>query len=180
MTEVTSNLTGSASFPASPRYFASDPTELGLSVSAIVWRGDEILLMRRSDNGHWGLPGGFVEVGESVSNAARREVFEETGWRVELGALIGVYSDPATQVVDYLPADASGPEEAPAGSRRGRVQVVNLCFRAEALEQGEPSTPEETLELGFFAADSLPTPFVPIHRVRLEDGLAGRDAATVR
>ena len=44
------------------QYFASDPTELGLSVSAMVWRDREILLMRRSDNGHWGLPGGFVEL----------------------------------------------------------------------------------------------------------------------
>ena len=83
------------------RYFASDPTELGLSVSAMVWRSGKILLMRRSDNGHWGLPGGFVETGESVADAARREVAEETGWSVELGSLIGVYSDPATQVVDY-------------------------------------------------------------------------------
>jgi len=149
------------------QYFAKDPESIGLSVSAMVWRAGKFLLMRRSDNGHWGLPGGFVEPGESVSEAARREVFEETGWSVELGALIGVYSDPATQVVDYQ-------------SDRGRVQVVNLCFRAEALMQGEPTTPEETLEMGFFAADSLPSPFVPIHSVRIEDGLMGRVEAVVR
>ena len=70
------------------RYFASDPTTLGLSVSAMVWRGREILLMRRSDNGYWGLPGGFVELGECVADAARREVVEETGWhRKPRGAL---------------------------------------------------------------------------------------------
>ena len=57
------------------RYFAADPTELGLSVSALVFRGGELLLMRRSDNGYWSLRGGFVEIGESVSDAARREVF---------------------------------------------------------------------------------------------------------
>jgi len=67
-------------------YFASDPTELGLSVSAMVWRAGELLLMRRSDNGFWGLPGGFVEIGESVAEAARREVGEETGWQVEVGS----------------------------------------------------------------------------------------------
>ena len=118
------------------RYFAKDPTALGLSVSAMVWRGDEILLMRRSDNGFWGLPGGFVEVGESVADAARREVAEETGWTVELGRLIGVYSDPATQVVDYsLPESLpdSLPEATPdsppdrrtddrEGERPGRVK----------------------------------------------------------
>jgi ADP-ribose pyrophosphatase YjhB (NUDIX family) len=150
------------------RYFASDPESLGLSVSAMVWRGDAILLMRRSDNGYWGLPGGFVEVGESVADAARREVAEETGWTVELKGLIGVYSDPTTHVVDY--------ERGP----RGRVQIVNLCFRAEAVSPGEPSTPDETLEIGFFAVDALPEPFVPIHAMRIEDGLAGETEAAIR
>lgn len=157
------------------RYFASDPTELGLSVSAMVWRGREILLMRRSDNGHWGLPGGFVEVGESVAEAARREVLEETGWKVEIGALIGVYSDPVTQVVDYGKKRGQGPD-----APDQRIQIVNLCFQAEALEAGEMTTPEETLEMGFFAADALPKPFVPIHTVRIEDGLARRAEAAVR
>ena len=170
------------------QYFASDPTELGLSVSAMVWRGHEFLLMRRSDNGYWGLPGGFVELGESVADAARREVAEETGWSIEIGRLIGVYSDPRTQVVDYaqpdpLQSDRSGgvmDDAQVAGTGRGRVQIVNLCFQAKAVEQGEPTTPEETLEMGFFAADALPKPFVPIHTVRIEDGLAENAAAAVR
>ena len=135
------------------KYFASDPTELGLSVSAMVWREGEILLMRRSDNGHWGLPGGYVEVGESVSEAARREVVEETGWTVKIGDLIGVYSDPETQVVDYG-REKSGQSKGLAGDGGNRrVQIVNLCFHAEAVEPGEMTTPEETLEIGFFAAD---------------------------
>ena len=172
------------------RYFASDPTELGLSVSAMVWRNREILLMRRSDNGQWGLPGGFVELGESVANAARREVVEETGWSVEIGQLIGVYSDPATQVVDYSRGSRADRAEADVevvrqpdigtDKGRGRVQIVNLCFQAKAVEQGEPTTPDETLEMGFFTADALPEPFVPIHRVRIKDGLAGDSAAAIR
>ena len=60
------------------------------------------------------------------------------------------------------------------------MQIVNLCFQAKAVEQGEPTTPDETLEMGFFAADALPEPFVPIHRVRIEDGLAGNAAAAIR
>ncbi len=181
------------------QYYAKDPNALGLSVSALVWRDREILLMRRSDNGHWGLPGGFVEVGESIADATRREVAEETGWSVELGRLIGVYSDPATNVVDYSKAgadvDAAGDvgtitdvgdskddvfERAGGAGRRGCVQIVNLCFQARAVEQGEATTPEETLEMGFFGADALPSPFVPIHRVRVEDGLAGNAEAAIR
>jgi len=156
-------------------YFASDPTELGLSVSAMVWREGQLLLMRRSDNGFWGLPGGFVEVGESVADAAKREVAEETGWAVEIGSLIGVYSDPETQVVDYGQRKGAGND---GGDRR--VQIVNLCFHAEAVEEGEMTTPDETLEMGFFETERLPSPFVPIHSVRIEDGLAGRDQAAIR
>jgi ADP-ribose pyrophosphatase YjhB (NUDIX family) len=165
------------------RYFAKDPTELGLSVSAMVWREQEILLMRRSDNGFWGLPGGFVELGESVSEAARREVAEETGWVVEIGRLIGVYSDPAHQVVDYSRARRDAVTGEPVAGSTGtdrRVQVVNLCFHAKAIAPGEPTTPDETLEMGFFPVDALPEPFVPIHSIRVEDGLAGRPEASVR
>jgi ADP-ribose pyrophosphatase YjhB (NUDIX family) len=150
-------------------YFASDPTELRLSVSAVVVRvagAREILLMQRSDNGHWGLPGGYVNLGESVRTAVEREVREETGWAIEAGRLVGVYSDPARQVIDY------------GGGRR--VQAVNLCFEARALAPGEPGTPHETLATGFFAWDRLPEPFVPIHRIRIQDAFAGVDAARVR
>jgi ADP-ribose pyrophosphatase YjhB (NUDIX family) len=157
------------------RYFAEDPTELGLSVSALVYRGREILLMRRSDNGFWSLPGGFVEIGESVAEALHREVLEETGYTVELGRLIGVYSDPKTQVVDYGRRKGAGPD---GGDRR--IHVVNLCFAAQALTAGEATTPDETLEIGFFDPRALPEPLVPIQRVRIEDGIAGREATAVR
>ena len=62
-------------------------------MSAVVRRRDEpdqILLMKRSDNQHWGLPGGYVEPGESVHSAAQREVWEETGYEIEVGRLVGV------------------------------------------------------------------------------------------
>ena len=73
-------------------YFASDPTQIRLSVSAVVWRNGpgldrELLLMQRSDNGQWGLPGGYVELGESVAQAAGREVREETGIEVRVVAV---------------------------------------------------------------------------------------------
>jgi len=152
-------------------YFAADPTAILLSVSAVVWSdvasgARSLLLMRRSDNAHWGLPGGYVERGESVSEAVFREVFEETGVEIAVGRLIGVYSDPARQVIAY-----------PDGNR---VQAVNLCFEAEAVGTGEATTPEETLELGYFQTDALPEPFVPIHSIRIEDALAGSPSTAVR
>ena len=152
------------------RYFASDPTDIRLSVSALVWDGEgplrRLLLMRRSDNGHWGLPGGYVEAGESVTDAVAREVFEETGVRIEVGRLVGIYSDPKRQVIEYGPGR--------------RVQAVNLCFEARAVGQGEPTTPHETLELGYFSLESLPSPFVPIHTIRIEDAVGGGVLPSVR
>lgn len=151
------------------RYFASDPTVVRLSVSAVVRRvrgGEEILLMQRSDNGHWGLPGGHVEPGESVAEAALREVLEETGWRIELGRLVGVYSDPSRQVVETV--------------RGERAQLVNLCFDAIALRQLAATTPDEALAVGFFPRTRLPEPLVPIHGIRIQDCFAGGDAARVR
>ena len=150
-------------------YYAKDPTEVRVSVSAVVRRRgepDRILLMRRSDNAHWGLPGGYVEPGESVESAAQREVREETGFEIEVGRLVGVYSDPRIQVIDY-------------GDGR-RVQAINLCFEALAGTQRELGTPDETLELGFFAVDALPQPFVPIHAIRLSDAAQPCDATRVR
>ncbi len=150
-------------------YFATDPTCVRLAVSAVVRArpgSAEILLMRRSDNRHWGLPGGYVEPGESVTQAAAREVSEETGYRIEVGALVGVYSDPSSQVIAYSDTD--------------RIQSVNLCFEALALEAGEPTTPEESLGSGFFPRDALPEPLVPIHGVRIRDAFERGGAVRVR
>jgi len=69
-----------------------------LTVDCVVFHGNAVVLIRRAHDpfkGWYALPGGFVEVGETVEDACRRETREETGLIVEDLRLIGVYSDPA-------------------------------------------------------------------------------------
>ncbi len=74
------------------------PTTPALTVDALIadpWRG--VLLIQRGRDpfaGHWALPGGFVEVGETIAEACLREAREETGLEVDIVELLGVYSDP--------------------------------------------------------------------------------------
>lgn len=70
------------------------------AVSGVVLDDERILLIQRSDNGKWALPGGGIEIGESVRDALVREVREETGIEVEVTGIVGVYSDPA-HVIAY-------------------------------------------------------------------------------
>jgi ADP-ribose pyrophosphatase YjhB (NUDIX family) len=74
---------------------APSANSLVVTASAIVtdWTG-RIVLHRRVDNGLWALPGGQVELGESVRAGAVREVLEETGLEVRAEYVVGVYSDP--------------------------------------------------------------------------------------
>lgn len=68
-----------------------------LTVDAVVVKDKKILLIKRKREpyqGHYALPGGFVEYGETVEAAMRREVLEETGLVVKIKSLVGVYSDP--------------------------------------------------------------------------------------
>lgn len=115
---------------------------------------ERILLVRRADDGTWGLPGGGVEVGETWLEAAVRECREETGWEVAVTGMFGAYSDPLSQTFTY------------ANGRR--VQFFGVVFLATVLQQtGAPDA--EVLEAGFFSAESLPAPlFAPDRPVLLD------------
>jgi 8-oxo-dGTP diphosphatase len=68
-----------------------------LMVDVVIPSDRGVVLIRRAAEpfaGRWALPGGFVEVGETVEEAADREAAEETGLAVEVARLVGVYSDP--------------------------------------------------------------------------------------
>jgi 8-oxo-dGTP diphosphatase len=107
-----------------------------------------LLLVRRSDNGNWELPGGQVEVGDTATGALRREVLEEAGVAVEVLGVSGVYCDPgyAIRSVD------------------GRVrQPFTVCFHAAPAAEGRAPRPDhsETSEAAWIDPVQLGT--LPVH-----------------
>lgn len=123
-----------------------------------------ILLIRRAQEHTWGIPGGGVEPGESWADAAVRECREETGWEAYIDGLLGVYSDPATQVHRY-----------PDGSLR---QFVGVVFLATALRRVGPIG-EEVTELRWVTASNLPEPLFEPDRPVLRDAFDARLSSPV-
>jgi ADP-ribose pyrophosphatase YjhB (NUDIX family) len=135
-------------------------------VSAVIFdRRGRLLLQQRSDGGQWGLPGGSVEIGESVRDAIAREVLEETGLIVTVRRLIGVYSAPAIQVVRY-----------PDGNVWHYVSVSFEC----SVRGGSLKTCDETLALDYFPLRRLPSTLLSHHRVRIRDASSRKVAPFIR
>jgi ADP-ribose pyrophosphatase YjhB (NUDIX family) len=99
-----------------------------------------ILLIRRSDNGYWALPGGAMEIGESLHQAAIRETLEETGVDCEVTGLSGIYTDPS-HVILY--------------TSNGEVrQEFSIVLTARATG-GLPTKSIESSEVRWVARDDL-------------------------
>jgi ADP-ribose pyrophosphatase YjhB (NUDIX family) len=141
-------------------------TQIRPGVAAIIQDAEgRILLQRRSDNGLWGLPGGSVEIGESVQEAIVREVREETGLTVEVLRLVGVYSDPKVQIVRY-----------PDGNVVHYISTLLAC----RMLGGTLQTCDETLDLKFWDPAHLPQDLLPMHHIRIQDAMTGSPAAFIR
>ena len=120
-----------------------------LTVDAVIFKDGRFVLIQRKNppfEGMWALPGGFVDVGETVEAAAVREAREETGLDIELLALLNVYSDPSrdprghTVSVVYIARAAGGDLQAGDDAAAARLfapgDAVDLAFdHALILEQ---------------------------------------------
>lgn len=135
--------------------------------SAVIFdeRREKILMTRRSDNGRWCLPGGGMDAGENAEEACMRELWEETGLKVHVSRLVGVYTSP-----DFLIEYADG----------NRVQIIAMHFEAEVIS-GELGLSDETTEADYFTSTEIATmDVIETHRQRITDSLNFRESAYFR
>ena len=114
---------------------------------AISHKENKIVLIKRKNPPHgWALPGGFVDYGESLEQAAIREAKEETSLDVELIRQFHTYSDP---------------------SRDPRHHTLSTVYIARS--KGIPKAADDAAEIGIFTANSLPEPVVFDHKSIIDD-----------
>jgi ADP-ribose pyrophosphatase YjhB (NUDIX family) len=123
---------------------AGDRTLLFVGARGVV-RDDagRVLLIRRADNGYWSIPGGAMELGESIADCAMREVWEETGIRASRAEAFAIYSGP-----EYTYTNVFG----------DTYQSFLVAFELAAWSGELLPDPEEASEAGFFPPDDLPEP----------------------
>jgi len=125
--------------PEAPRANSLVPS---VNVAVINEAGD-LLLIRRTDNGNWALPGGAIDLGESVAQAAVRETLEETGIECEVTGIVGIYSDPR-HVILYTSDDEVR-------------QEFSIVLTARALS-GQPTPSSESSEVRWVPRPELAAP----------------------
>jgi ADP-ribose pyrophosphatase YjhB (NUDIX family) len=120
-----------------------------------------ILMIRRTDNDKYAIPGGQQEIGETLANAAIREVKEETGIDIEITEVVGLYSNPA-HVIAYDDGEIR--------------QEFSICFRALRIG-GETRTSSESKEVQWVNESEISTLDIhPSIRLRISHALAKRNS----
>ncbi|HEY4706672.1 MAG TPA: NUDIX hydrolase [Thermodesulfobacteriota bacterium] len=112
----------------------------------IELQGGIVLIDRKNEPQGWALPGGFVDYGESLEDAARREAHEETSLKIRLKAQMHAYSDPG---------------------RDPRRHTLSVVFVAEA--DGAPEAGDDAKGAGVFTERNLPDTIVFDHRQIIMD-----------
>lgn len=106
----------------------------------------EILLERRADCGLWGLPGGRMDLGESATETAVRELREETGLEIRIERLVGIYTEPEDRVLSYEGGDVAQP--------------ITIVVEG-SVAGGSLTLSDESLAMEFFPPDRLPPDTIP-------------------
>ncbi|MFI0422292.1 NUDIX domain-containing protein [Spongiactinospora sp. 9N601] len=140
---------------------APQPNSLVVGVSvAITDEQGRVLLQRRTDNGLWALPGGGMDLTESVPEAGRREVKEETGYDVEISGMVGLYTD-ARHIIAYSDGEVR--------------RQFNVCLTGRIVG-GEMTISGESTELRWVSGAELDAlPMHPTQRLRLRHFVESRD-----
>ncbi|MEV6640265.1 NUDIX domain-containing protein [Amycolatopsis sp. NPDC051371] len=136
---------------------APKANSIAVAVSAFI-QDDEgrILMIRRTDNELYAIPGGQLELGETLAEAAVREVHEETGIECVVTEVIGLYSDPQ-HVIAYADGEVR--------------QEFSICFRAD-LRGGRVRPSNESSEVLWVSAGNLDSLHIhPSIRLRLQHAL---------
>jgi ADP-ribose pyrophosphatase YjhB (NUDIX family) len=136
------------------------------SVNVVVVNdAGEILMIRRTDNDNWAVPGGAIDLGESVAQAAVRETVEESGIECEITGIVGIYSDPK-HVLLY--------------TSNGEVrQEFSIVLTARPLS-GQPTPSSETSEVRWVPASEVREYTMDRSmRIRINDYLAHRESPVI-
>src|SRR5690242_17742484 len=118
------------------------PTANAIVVAATVFvldDQDRVLLVRRTDNDLWALPGGAQEVGEYIAETAVRETKEEAGIDIDVTGLVGIYTNP-NHVVEFSDGEVR--------------QQFSICFRAQPVG-GELQSSDETSDVRWISESAL-------------------------
>jgi 8-oxo-dGTP diphosphatase len=123
-----------------------------VSVAAVITDDDgRVLVVQRRDTGKWEIPGGVLELDESIHDGVRREVAEETGVQIEPERLTGVY-------------------------KNIRLGVVALVFRARVIS-GRPGPTEESANVGWWTLDAIEAGMAEAFAIRVLDAIDSHEPA---
>ena len=117
-----------------------------MGAEGAVFKDDQLLLIKRHDNGLWAIPGGLVDVGESLAEAAERELLEETQIQGRATKLMGIFDSRIWKT-------------------KKNVHLYHAIFLVES-DDPSPTITSEATDVGYFSVDQLP-PLSPGHHQRV-------------